>query len=133
MGDFQKTNLKIAMETWLLGTISKPTESISRGIWTIVVFKATRQTSSTIATQGPRPNTVVDFWRMIWQEQVSVVAMLANVIENGKKKCEQYWPELGKEETYGAVTILTADVSVFADFTFRHFNISCKSKKRKVM
>nr|CAD7442794.1 unnamed protein product [Timema bartmani] len=85
-----------------------------------------------IATQGPRPNTVVDFWRMIWQEQVSVVAMLANVIENGKKKCEQYWPELGKEETHGAVTILTADVSVFADFTFRHFNISCKSKKRKV-
>nr|CAD7256310.1 unnamed protein product [Timema shepardi] len=85
-----------------------------------------------IATQGPRPNTVVDFWRMVWQEQVSVIAMLANVIENGKKKCEQYWPELGKEETHGAVTILTADVSVFADFTFRHFNVSCKSKKRKV-
>nr|CAD7402639.1 unnamed protein product [Timema poppensis] len=85
-----------------------------------------------IATQGPRPTTVVDFWRMVWQEQVSVIAMLANVIENGKKKCEQYWPELGKEETHGAVTILTADVSVFADFTFRHFNVSCKSKKRKV-
>jgi protein tyrosine phosphatase len=37
-----------------------------------------------IATQGPKRNTVVDFWRMIWQEHVQVIAMLTNVMENGK-------------------------------------------------
>ena len=37
-----------------------------------------------IATQGPKRNTVVDFWRMIWQENVQVIAMLANVFEDGK-------------------------------------------------
>lgn len=37
-----------------------------------------------IATQGPKPNTVVDFWRMIWQENVLIICMLANVIESGK-------------------------------------------------
>jgi protein tyrosine phosphatase len=37
-----------------------------------------------IATQGPKRNTVVDFWRMVWQEHVQVIAMVTNVVENGK-------------------------------------------------
>uniref|UniRef100_A0A7E4UVT8 Protein-tyrosine phosphatase n=1 Tax=Panagrellus redivivus TaxID=6233 RepID=A0A7E4UVT8_PANRE len=45
-----------------------------------------------ICTQAPLPNTIADFWRMVWQEKVYVILMLCQVIENGKKKCEQYWP-----------------------------------------
>jgi protein-tyrosine phosphatase len=37
-----------------------------------------------IATQGPKPQTVDDFWRMVWHEQVSLIVMVANVTENGK-------------------------------------------------
>jgi hypothetical protein len=39
-----------------------------------------------IATQGPKPLTVGDFWRMIWHEQVLLIVMVANVTENGKVK-----------------------------------------------
>lgn len=39
-----------------------------------------------IATQGPLEKTLVDFWKMIWQKNVRLVAMLANIIENGKVK-----------------------------------------------
>ncbi|KAI6205529.1 hypothetical protein M3Y94_00802400 [Aphelenchoides besseyi] len=46
-----------------------------------------------ICTQGPTKDTVEDFWRMIWQEKSSAIIMLCSVMENGKKKCEQYWPE----------------------------------------
>ncbi|KAJ9599650.1 hypothetical protein L9F63_026501, partial [Diploptera punctata] len=65
-----------------------------------------------IATQGPKNNTVVDFWRMIWQENVQVIVMLANIIEDTKVKCEKYWPEFGQEVT--------------------QLNVSCKGKTRKV-
>jgi len=37
-----------------------------------------------IATQGPKPNTVYDFWRMVCQENVAVIVMVANTVELGK-------------------------------------------------
>jgi len=49
-----------------------------------------------ICTQGPTEATLEDFWRMIWQEKVAAIVMLCQVVEGGKKKCEQYWP--AKEE-----------------------------------
>ncbi|CAM9888971.1 unnamed protein product [Bubo scandiacus] len=48
-----------------------------------------------IATQGPLPTTVIDFWRMIWEYEVLVVVMACMEFEMGKKKCERYWAEVG--------------------------------------
>ncbi|XP_016159648.1 PREDICTED: tyrosine-protein phosphatase non-receptor type 22 [Ficedula albicollis] len=47
-----------------------------------------------IATQGPLPTTVTDFWRMIWEYEVLVVVMACMEFEMGKKKCERYWAEV---------------------------------------
>ncbi|NXL37628.1 PTN22 phosphatase, partial [Glaucidium brasilianum] len=46
-----------------------------------------------IATQGPLPTTVIDFWRMIWGGEVLIVVMACMEFEMGKKKCERYWAE----------------------------------------
>ncbi|NXE23610.1 PTN22 phosphatase, partial [Ardeotis kori] len=46
-----------------------------------------------IATQGPLPTTVTDFWRMIWEYEVLIVVMACMEFEMGKKKCERYWAE----------------------------------------
>lgn len=35
---------------------------------------------------GPKPKTVGDFWQMIWQENVFVIAMVTNLKE-GDKVC----------------------------------------------
>ncbi|KAJ1351366.1 hypothetical protein KIN20_007357, partial [Parelaphostrongylus tenuis] len=45
-----------------------------------------------ICTQGPMPTTICDFWRMIVCENVTHIVMLCETMENGKQKCEQYWP-----------------------------------------
>lgn len=91
-----------------------------------------KQKKHYIATQGPKPSTVIDFWRMIWQENVLIICMLSNVIENGKKKCEQYWPDIGKKKKYGDVIVLNAKHNVFADYCFRTFQVTCGEETRKI-
>jgi tyrosine-protein phosphatase non-receptor type 9 len=51
-----------------------------------------KQKNAFISTQGPLEETVEDFWRMIWEQQVLVIAMTTKVLEQRKLKCAQYWP-----------------------------------------
>ena len=37
-----------------------------------------------IAMQGPMSNTVVDFWRMIWQEKAPIVVMITKLKEKNR-------------------------------------------------
>ncbi|XP_013396442.1 tyrosine-protein phosphatase non-receptor type 13 [Lingula anatina] len=46
-----------------------------------------------IACQGPLPQTTGDFWRMVWEYKVQMIAMVTMDMEAGKVKCHCYWPE----------------------------------------
>ena len=72
---------------------------------------------------GPLPNTVNDFWWLVWQEQVCVVAMVTNILERGQQKCEQYWPD-ERTKKYGPFKVTLADQQVFADYTIRQLFVS---------
>ncbi|XP_072010068.1 receptor-type tyrosine-protein phosphatase N2 [Engystomops pustulosus] len=48
-----------------------------------------------IATQGPLPSTVADFWQMVWENGCVVIVMLTSLAENGVKQCYHYWPDEG--------------------------------------
>lgn len=58
-----------------------------------------------ICCQGPLSrngiDTVVDFWRMVWQQNVSAVVMTTRTFENGRKKCEEYWPAVNTSVQHG--------------------------------
>ncbi|XP_063630196.1 tyrosine-protein phosphatase 69D [Cydia splendana] len=43
-----------------------------------------------IITQDPLPNTIVDFWRMVSEHNVSTIVMLS---ELGEGKCPRYWDD----------------------------------------
>ena len=44
-----------------------------------------------ICTQGPRDNTVEDFWRLVWEQRVSLVLMLCLTREADRPKCADYY------------------------------------------
>ena len=51
-----------------------------------------------ISTQGPKPETIEDFWTMVYENNSNVIVMLCNVTEGGRIKCENYWekPQMKK-------------------------------------
>ncbi|KAM9686286.1 tyrosine-protein phosphatase non-receptor type 22 isoform 2-T2 [Trichechus inunguis] len=67
-----------------------------------------------IATQGPLPTTLLDFWRMIWEYNVLIIVMACMEFEMGKKKCERYWAEPGQKQ-----------------LQVGPFSVSCEAEKRK--
>lgn len=65
---------------------------------------------SYIATQGPMTNTCSDFWQMVWEQGVSIIAMVTAEEESGREKSFRYWPRLGSRHntvTYGRFKITT--------------------------
>uniref|UniRef100_A0A8C5HBB0 Tyrosine-protein phosphatase non-receptor type n=1 Tax=Gouania willdenowi TaxID=441366 RepID=A0A8C5HBB0_GOUWI len=63
-----------------------------------------------IATQGPLANTCADFWQMVWEQGVNVIAMVTAEEEGGKSKSHRYWPKLGSKHnsaTHGKFKVTT--------------------------
>ena len=47
-----------------------------------------------IAAQGPLDHTVEDFWRMIYDQNITHVIMVTALKERDIRKCAKYWPEI---------------------------------------
>ncbi|XP_061185079.1 receptor-type tyrosine-protein phosphatase kappa-like [Saccostrea echinata] len=85
-------------------------------------------TRAYIASQGPKENTLVDHWRMIWQEKVNYIVMLTSLIEGRKVKCHQYWPDENDKLEIGPFTIHLTEEKQYTNFIKRTMTL----KKREV-
>ncbi len=61
-----------------------------------------------IASQGPLPNEMTEFWQMVWHCDIQKIVMLTNLVENEKEKCSYYWGE----GDYGDIHLKPFDESV---------------------
>ncbi|XP_070562906.1 receptor-type tyrosine-protein phosphatase epsilon-like isoform X2 [Ptychodera flava] len=87
-----------------------------------------------IAAQGPKEDTVDDFWRMVWEKKTLTIVMVTKCSENGREKCAQYWPDSGTEE-YGEIEVTFEEVTALADYHIRIFSVchlSDENEKRKI-
>ncbi|WAR08157.1 PTPRB-like protein, partial [Mya arenaria] len=75
-----------------------------------------------IGCQGPLPATIDDHWRMIWEQNVTIII-----------KCEQYWPdEVGDPKQYGEVVVEMTSYSNIKTYDFRVFKIRNGSQTRTI-
>ena len=79
---------------------------------------------------GPIPKTLVDFWRLIWQEKPPTIVMVTNLEEGSKKKCEQYWPETGSAN-YGPFKVTITENQRFADYCIRTLQVAVSRDNKK--
>ncbi|KAF1643194.1 Receptor-type tyrosine-protein phosphatase eta, partial [Eudyptes chrysocome] len=75
-----------------------------------------------IAAQGPLPDTVEDFWRMIWEKNIYSIVMLTKCVEQGRTKCEQYWPDK-QSKSYGDIIVTMVSEIVLPEWTIRDFTV----------
>ncbi|XP_041847334.1 receptor-type tyrosine-protein phosphatase N2-like isoform X2 [Melanotaenia boesemani] len=74
-----------------------------------------------IATQGPLPSTVADFWQMVWENGCVVIVMLTPLVENGVKQCYHYWPDEGSNLYHIYEVNLVSEHIWCDDFLVRSF------------
>ncbi|XP_059419901.1 receptor-type tyrosine-protein phosphatase F-like isoform X6 [Carassius carassius] len=92
-----------------------------------------RKQNAYIATQGPLPETLSDFWRMVWEQRASTIVMMTRLEEKTRIKCDQYWPVRGTE-TYGMIQVTMLDAVELATYSVRTFALykNGSSEKREV-
>ncbi|KAJ8279114.1 hypothetical protein COCON_G00061800 [Conger conger] len=83
-----------------------------------------------IAAQGPKDETVVDFWRMIWEQQSSIIVMVTRCEEGNRNKCAQYWPSMEREtEIFQDFVVKITGEDCCPDYIIRHLTIINKKEK----
>ncbi|KAM6918999.1 receptor-type tyrosine-protein phosphatase F isoform 11-T13 [Xenentodon cancila] len=92
-----------------------------------------RKQNAYIATQGPLPETLSDFWRMVWEQRSSTIVMMTRLEEKSRVKCDQYWPSRGTE-TYGMIQVTMLDTVELATYSVRTFALykNGSNEKREV-
>ncbi|XP_071827601.1 uncharacterized protein [Apostichopus japonicus] len=84
-----------------------------------------------IACQGPLPGTVDDMWRMVWEQNVSTIVMVTQLVENGKVKCEQYWPDDHKPVFYGDIQVTMTQTTETESWNLREFSLYRPSEDQR--
>nr|XP_033772080.1 receptor-type tyrosine-protein phosphatase C isoform X2 [Geotrypetes seraphini] len=78
-----------------------------------------------IAAQGPKDETVDDFWKMVWEQKATIIVMVTRCEEGNRTKCAEYWPavECGTK-SFGDVEVKTNDEKICPNYIVRKMHIT---------
>lgn len=87
-----------------------------------------------IAAQAPLQNTVIDFWQMIYQNNVFFIVMLCDTNEAGKEKSAVYWPVLHDVFDFGLFRVRNESENYQNESVYRTLTIeSERYPKRSIL
>uniref|UniRef100_A0A4W4F347 protein-tyrosine-phosphatase n=1 Tax=Electrophorus electricus TaxID=8005 RepID=A0A4W4F347_ELEEL len=83
-----------------------------------------------IAAQGPKDETVEDFWRMVWEQKSSIIVMVTRCEEGNKNKCAQYWPSVEREtEIFDDFVVKIKHEENCPDYIIRQLSLMNRKEK----
>jgi protein tyrosine phosphatase len=91
-----------------------------------------------IVTQGPKDNTIVDFWNMVIQEECNLIVMLTDFEESTKEgvkdKCAVYFPlyENKTEKITDQIEVKCTYISKSKHWTMRKLHVTRQDKTHKL-
>ncbi|CAL8361975.1 unnamed protein product [Arctogadus glacialis] len=86
-----------------------------------------------IATQGCLQITVVDFWKMVYQENTHVIVMTTKEMERGRNKCVRYWPsEPNSSKEFGNIQVRNVKESPAQDYILRQLELTRLDRRERV-
>ncbi|XP_056092787.1 receptor-type tyrosine-protein phosphatase C [Rhinichthys klamathensis goyatoka] len=89
-----------------------------------------REPKKYIAAQGPKDETIDDFWRMVWEQKSSIIVMVTRCEEGNKIKCAQYWPSLDREtEIFEDFVVKIRAEEHCPDYIIRYLVLANKREK----
>ncbi|NWZ37486.1 PTPRT phosphatase, partial [Brachypodius atriceps] len=88
--------------------------------WALCSCSSHKQPAAFIVTQHPLPNTIADFWRLVFDYNCSSVVMLNEM--DAAHLCMQYWPEK-TSCCYGPIQVEFVSADIDEDIINRIFRI----------
>ncbi|KAK3561389.1 hypothetical protein QTP86_000586 [Hemibagrus guttatus] len=89
-----------------------------------------KESNKYIAAQGPKEETVGDFWTMIWEQKTSIIVMVTRCEEGNKNKCAQYWPSMEREtEIFDDLVVKIKGEEKCPDYIIRHLTLMNRKEK----
>ncbi|XP_076466173.1 phosphatidylinositol phosphatase PTPRQ-like [Babylonia areolata] len=85
-----------------------------------------------VATQTPLISTVPDFWKMVWEQNSSLIVMLSHQEQHSQAVTEVYWPStLNCPVHYGDVVVTLLSTTDLPVYTRRQFTLRRKEQEER--
>ncbi|KAM9855949.1 receptor-type tyrosine-protein phosphatase V-like isoform 3-T4 [Aulostomus maculatus] len=76
-----------------------------------------------ICTQGPLPNTMADFWRMVWEQNVRIIIMVTALRHKDIVLCDRYWRLERGTVHHGLIQVTTVTRKQGPDYFISTINL----------
>ncbi|CAH8257876.1 unnamed protein product [Arabidopsis lyrata] len=91
--------------------------------------------SQFIATQGPLPHTMEDFWEMVIQQHCPIIVMLTRLVDNNRTvKCGDYFQAEDGSREFGNISVTTKWIkSTETSLMLRNLEVNYKETEDRPM